>query len=227
MPKVWLIAVLAVVTVLVGIFAFGWAQGTPAAPVAFTTQTITPTTAQSVPITFQFQVYSLQSPNSIWMEGQHVIFTAWQTASNGGQTTLAQNLTLSTSVVSSAGTLYTLQATTSVSTSSICSSPCTGIVENITLLAHAQVTTPFAVLNSPTVKLVLSSSSAYTTSSTVLPSPSPEGMYFQVAFPLTLIAAIDCFGAYAILMRHPAWVWTGALLVVAAVLEFFLPLGAL
>ena len=215
-------AILLIVTVGLVVFAFGWAQGTPSAVSGSSSVTLSPTTSQTVPVTLTFQAYSIQSPNSVWQEGSKILYSAWESTSSGKVSVLAQNQTISPAVVSSNGWLYTLSATVTFSTTALCGAGtlgCNGVM-NLTVQAQAQVTTPFAVLQGATSTIVLSSSQAYQMNpSSAAQTASPNTMYFQLGFPITVVAAADLIVISAVFVRHPAIFIAGAGLVVLAVVE--------
>lgn len=178
-----------ILTLGLGFFLVIEAQGAPSAVNASTGTTLNPAQSQTVQISFQFEEYSLATPNSIYGLGTAVIYSITQTGVNGaGLLTLAQNQKISASALSSNGHSFTMGATVTVTTTAICAAAgCSGQPMNLTVTTTAQVSTLPMVYLGPTTTTVFSTASAYQ-HSTALGPGDLTSYDLQLYLPLTVIA---------------------------------------
>lgn len=172
--------IVAALLVFVGVVS---SQGAPGTAGATLTPSLNPAGgAQTVTLQFTARFYSTPSPNTIWLEGQHVIYSVWQ----NGKIVVA-NASMVPSVVAAVGNLYTVQGSASISLPSICSgSGCASAFENVTVSSYVIVQSWLGLYQSPTSVVVFSTSSAYNTPNAATPgAASPSYWYLELLAPIT------------------------------------------
>lgn len=238
----WLIGTLIAVTVILGAFALLFAQGAPVAPTAQLYTPINPGTAQSLLFNVHSGEYSISAPNSVWDLGQHFTVSAVELTSAGGAYTLASNLTVGYVTTASSGLFYQILGTFSLTTVAACSGGgCAGVTENITLTLSVSLSTPLVVWVSPHTTSLFSSLNAVSCGSgspcapiSTVPANLPttgiaapttlaaNTFYLELVAPLSLLVAVDAFGAYAAGMRHISLPIVGVIAIAALIIEFFI-----
>lgn len=235
----WILGIMVAAGVILGLLALLFAQGAPTPPVTSLSTPIQPGTAQSLAVQIQTGFYSISAPNTVWSPGWHFIYTVVEQTNNGPSTVLANNVTASPNLISTSGGFYVMSSAITVGTVSVCSgAACSGVTENITITAKADVVTPYVAWFSPnTVSLFLSSNSQSCSASSPCyansagapqpahsPQPCPtatDTFLAEVLVPFSILIGVELIAAYAVVLQHPALPVVGALFLVAAVVEVF------
>lgn len=223
-----IVGIMVAIGVVLGTFAFLFAQGAPTAPAVAMEDVLTPGTTQTVNFAFQFGFYSIASPNTVWGLGMHLTYSVVQTASNGVTHTVTANSTVAPVIESASGSFYTMGATEALSLADVCSgSACAGVTENVTVTATASIITPYAAWFSPqTVATFNQGEQGCTVSAPCEPvspstglqekavAPAPTALaastfYAELLIPLTVLVGLELLAGYAVVMKHPALAWAG------------------
>lgn len=222
----WIIGLMVAAGVVLGTLSLLFAQGQPTAPSVQTENVITPGTAGNVLFHFEWAFNSISAPNAVWDPNFHMDYTIQQSASNGYSNTVI-SATTGVSILAQSGTFYTVVDDESWYLPAACTgSACVGVVENVTVTAHATVVTPYHAWFSETTKAVFQStqnpcsvsspcSPVLTTgaSPTVPPTPTSatqSTFYAQLLVPMFLLVGIEFVAAYFVAGRHPGLLVGGA-----------------
>lgn len=237
--KAWIVAALVIIGVLLGIFATFFAQGAPTTPTAQLYTSINPGQTQSLVFELNMGDYSVIAPNTVWGLGMHFYYTAVEQTSLGQTYILANQQPAAPTVGTSSGFFYQLWNALTLTTTAACSGiNCAGVTENVTVTTYGIVNTPLTSYQSPTSVSVFSSLTANTCSATspCTPTPALKGVttpasssntalysfVLAVAGPLTLLVAVEAFGVWVAILKHPILPATAAVAFVVFLAEFFL-----
>lgn len=210
---------IAAVVIFVGVVA---SQGAPGTPGVTITPSLNPADgAQTVSFQFTALMYSTPSPNTIWLEGQHVTFSVWQ---NGK--IVVSNQTVALTVISSSGFVYTVQGSADVTLPQVCSgSGCAAAEENVTVSSYVIVQSWLSTYQSPTSVATFYANAPLPTQPVGAPNPAtpgapdPAGWYLELFVPLTVAGLLISIAAIIV---RPNW-YTGGLAIafgIAILAEF-------
>lgn len=164
------------------------AEGAPSTPGVVLSGTLSPTAAQTIQVTFTDTMYAIQPVNSVLNFGTAIVYSALV----NNITTVAFHQKTATSVISSNGTLYTLQATVSVSIPQLCTgAACSGFIEDLVITAYATTSTWIGFWQSGSVTVSFLSSSA---AKAVFPGVAPTGQFlYETIGMATIFGALFIF----------------------------------
>ena len=215
MAKTWVLALGIVVLAVIAIYAGLLAQGAPSAPVLVNNTTLNPGVAQTVSITVTSQLYSAQTPNSIFLLGNKLLYSAWQ-----GTTLLAADQVIAMNAVASSGLLYTVQVAVPVFAAQLCQpAACGGVVDNITIRAQTQITVYGGLYVSPWENITFSNVQSYTTHQNTNPAVPMSNFAWNFGGSITLLFAVAFLVAW-VMKPSPVILWVDVILWIVVAAEF-------
>jgi len=204
------VAILVVLVLALGLILVQ-AEGAPSTPGVALSGTLTPSTAQTVQVTFTNTMYATQPVNSVLNFGTAVIYKAIV----NNITVVAFNQKIATSPVASSGTLYTMQATVNINIPQLCSgSTCLGFIENLTVTAYATTSTWVGWWQSSSVTVSFLSSTQG--QQVTAPGTAPLGAFLYETIGMATIFAALILVAIGFSVSKPDWFLVGAVILVIA-----------